>query len=974
MSISTKKQQAEQAAAKYGFTVEKRRELTELKAILWEMCYEKNGARVLWLEREEENQTFAAAFKTIPCDDTGVFHILEHSVLCGSEKYPVSKPFVELIKSSLQTFINAFTFPDKTVYPVSSRNRQDFLNLMDVYLDAVLHPLCVSKEEIFRQEGWHYELTEGAEELTLNGVVYNEMKGVYASPDTLIDSELNKRLFPDNCYRFQSGGAPEAIPQLSYEQYTAAHRKFYHPSNAWFILDGDVDIEAVLEKIGGAVSGYDRQETDAGIPMQSPVSPGIQRITYEIGEGEDGVSRMLLAKGWVYGRFDEPEKVLACRALGQMLCSSNDAPLKKALLENGLAADVEFSERGSILQPCAFLVVRNTTPEKEKEVWDTVQRTLEELAEGGLEHERLKAVLQRMRFMEKEKEAGGFTPGISNVLKMLDSCLYGGDPAQQLCLEQPVSDLIHKVEEGYFEKFIRENLLENNHCASVALEPSAMVGKENRERERRRLEEVKKGWTDREKEQVIQELVRLRQKQMTPDAGEKLATLPTLSLSDIPEERDTIPQIVKEMEGRKVLYHPLETEGIVHIAYYFSLEDMTPEELHALTFLQTLLGQTETEHFDTLSLQAELDANLGRFQTGTDVFDVKGNLNLCNPYFAVYVSVLQEKLEDAVRMTDEVLNHSVFHNSSYIYNRIRQFAISMENHVLMYGDSYGSMQAAAGFSAPGAAKEAMRGISMLRWLKQKEKNFAEEGEELVQELERLCRRVFVKARVTLSVTGHISGQWTSKLLSVLPDGKAPGQRPEYALSGPAKRGLLIPAQIGFAVKGGHLGMLGAKRNGAMLVAAKILSYGYLWDNIRIRGGAYGTRLSVSQTGEVMFTSFRDPDAAASLNVYDGAGAALRKLCESGEKIERYLISAVASIEPLLSLRQKGMQAAENYLAGVTEGMRQKEKKEILHTTKEELEQASILLDKICAEAAVCVLAGAEALDAAHILPDERESL
>ena len=301
MSISTKKQQAEQAAAKYGFTVEKRRELTELKAILWEMCYEKNGARVLWLEREEENQTFAAAFKTIPCDDTGVFHILEHSVLCGSEKYPVSKPFVELIKSSLQTFINAFTFPDKTVYPVSSRNRQDFLNLMDVYLDAVLHPLCVSKEEIFRQEGWHYELTEGAEELTLNGVVYNEMKGVYASPDTLIDSELNKRLFPDNCYRFQSGGAPEAIPQLSYEQYTAAHRKFYHPSNAWFILDGDVDIEAVLEKIGGAVSGYDRQETDAGIPMQSPVSPGIQRITYEIGEGEDGVSRMLLAKGWVYG-------------------------------------------------------------------------------------------------------------------------------------------------------------------------------------------------------------------------------------------------------------------------------------------------------------------------------------------------------------------------------------------------------------------------------------------------------------------------------------------------------------------------------------------------------------------------------------------------------------------------------------------------------------------------------------------------
>lgn len=349
--MDLKRQKTEQAAAAHGFVIDTRRELPQTGAVLWQMHFAKNGARLLWLERREENKTFAAAFKTLPSDDTGVFHILEHSLLCGSRKYPVSKPFVEMIKSSLQTFMNAFTFPDKTMYPVSSRNQKDFLNLVDVYLDAVLHPLCLEREEIFRQEGWHYELDSQEGALSCNGVVYNEMKGMYASPDTLIDSALNRALFPDNCYQFQSGGDPACIPALTYEEYKAQYREYYHPSGAWFLLDGEMEIGPVLEKIGQVLSGFGPQQKDHPIPSQSPVHPGEVRIPYEAGE-EDVERKTILAKGWVYGRFDEPAKDLACQALCEMLCGSDEAPLKKALLERGLAENVEFSKVDGVQQQC----------------------------------------------------------------------------------------------------------------------------------------------------------------------------------------------------------------------------------------------------------------------------------------------------------------------------------------------------------------------------------------------------------------------------------------------------------------------------------------------------------------------------------------------------------------------------------------------------------------------------------------------
>lgn len=958
-----------------GFKIDNIRELPEIKSVLYQMHFEKNGARLIWLDRREENKTFAIAFKTLPNDDTGVFHILEHSLLCGSEKYSVSKPFVEMIKSSLQTFMNAFTFPDKTMYPVCSRNDRDFLNLIDVYLDAVFHPLCVTKKEIFLQEGWHYEMEERGDELTCNGVVYNEMKGVFASPDAVIDRELNRLLFPDNCYQYQSGGDPEHITELTYEKYKESYRRFYHPSNSCIILDGDMEIGAVLAKLEKVLNEFDRQEIDCDIRLQEPVQPEEVKCSYEIGQNEDEANKVLLAGGWVYGRFDEQEKNVACSVLADMLCSTNESPLRKAVLEKGLAENVELSKMDGIEQPYLVLVVRNTCEEKKEEVLRTIQETLENLASNGLDHKRLESILSRMEFQTREKETGMYPEGIVYAMRILESSLYGGDPAQNLCYGQIYKDLRDKIDEGYFEQLLKEVLLEGSHCARIVLYPSKTLGEEKRTREKARLNQIKEQWRGEEKEQVLREFSHLRKVQQTPDSEEQLSSLPRLSLSDIPEEIKEIPQTVTEIEGQKVLLHKLETEGIVHISYYLSLADLTLEELSLVSFLRTLLGQTETEHYSALKLREELDGKLGRFQAYTDVYAKRGQTEECTPYLVIQVSVLKEKLEEAVRLTGEVLNGSRFRDIEYLRMRIRQLRMNMEQHILMNGNSYASTAVAAGFSARGAVKEAFQGIKMLRFVQWIDDNFEEESDSLVPRLEGLCKKIFVRERVTLGITGEIENVWLIQLIRLLADRPdRVGEPVRYPFAEAGKKGILIPAEIGFAGKGANLYIGKNTYHGAMKTAARILSYGYLWNEVRVKGGAYGTGLTVSGNGDVIFTSFRDPDAANSLKIFDGAAAALRSVIRSGETLDRYIVSTIASTEPLLSVRQKGIRAAEDYLSGVTAGMLQRERSEILHTSKEDLLMVSEVLDEIAENAGVCIIGGKTSLDAAGTVLTQIENL
>ena len=946
----------------HGFRVRYSQPLPEIGATLWRMEYEKNGADLIWLDRPDDNMTFSIAFKTIPQDSTGVFHILEHSVLNGSEKYPVKEPFVELLKSSMATFLNAMTFSDKTMYPISSRNRQDFLNLIDVYMDAVLHPVSLRDPHAFLQEGWHYELDSPEGELRWNGVVYNEMKGAFASSNTVLYDELGAMLFPDNCYRFSSGGHPEHIPELTYENYLASHRRFYHPSNSYICLDGQVDLDSVLSKLDSFLAPYERIDPQADIPLQAPVAPAERTCAYEIGPEEDEANKAILAGGWVFGDWSETEKSLAFSVLTSALTGTNESPLTKALLDAGLAEDVAFVSDDGTAQLCAMLVIRNTDPAKKEQIWALVERTLADLVDKGLDHKRLHSILNRLEFTTREKDFGGMPRGLVYAITALESWLYGGDPAQKFSYEDVFRSLREKIDAGWFETFLRQVLLDNPHRARLLMLPDKTLGEKKRAREAARLAQIKAGWDSGRIEKVMADFQALRARQSRSDTPEQLASLPVLALSDIPRQGASLALEAEMAEGTTVLNQPCQTGGITYLDLYFSLEDMPLEKLPAVSFLAELLGQVATERYSVLALRDEIEGNLGRFSAGQTVLARPGQWEQATPYLLVSVSLLEDHKADAVRLLGEILTGSRMDDSGYIYNILRQERLGMEQAVAMSGNSYAAMRAGAGCSAKGAVNEAMQGLTLLRWLQRADKAFAGEGEALCRDLAALAREIFVRERVSLSVTGPRDDGFVAAVLGTLGRGSQ-GPAVRYPLAPARREGFVIPAQIGFAAKASNATALDGAYCGAGRVAGQMLTYGYLWNAVRVKGGAYGVALSVRPDGDVAFSSYRDPSPANTLKTFDGAGAELRRICGSGERLDKYIISTVAATEPLLTPRMEGLRGASLYLSGQSGADLQRERQQILDTTAEELVGYSHVLDRVCAQERVCVIGGKAVVDA-----------
>lgn len=946
----------------HNFKVLYRQELSEINAVLWRMEHVKNGADLIWLEREDDNKTFSIGFKTIPQDHTGVFHILEHSVLNGSKKYPIKEPFVELIKSSMATFLNAMTYPDKTVYPVSSRNPQDFLNLMDVYLDAVLNPLSITDPHAFRQEGWHYELDSKDGELRCNGVVYNEMKGAFASNDEVMNFEMGNALFPDNCYKYESGGHPEHIPELTYENYLASHHRFYHPSNARIVLDGDLDIDAALEKIDSFIGGYDRLEVDADIPMQKPVCPEERVAYYEIGSDVDEKNKAIISGGWVYGDYTDDEKTLGFYVLSDALCETNDSPLTKVILDAGLAEEVSMYAYDGVQQVFANLVIKNCDPERREEIWALVEKTLKELSEKGLDKKLLNGILSRREFSMREKDYGSMPKGLVYALTTYESWLYGGDPAQNLCYNDKFASLRKKIDEGWFEELIKEVFLENKHHAKVCLLPSKTLGEEKRIKEAKRCADVKAGWKDDEINRVMDEFRTLRARQETPDTPEQLDKLPKLKLSDIKDENKTTPQNVMEIGGVKVLSQPLETDGITYLDMYFSLNDMSPDELKDCAIVLRLLGDVATENYTALELSAELQGSLGRFRTDTGVTAPVGSVDKADPSAIVRIAILNSSKADAVRLADEVLNRTKFDSPVFIYNILRQARIGLEQSVTMRGNSFASRRALAMFTAKDAVSEAMSGIEMLRYLQKLDKEFEEKGEEICRHYKELCRKIFTKDRAVISLTGEMDEEFVKSFTNILGDAEK-GKEYSYKPLEKVKEGYSIPAEIGFAGLAGNLGVIGKEFSGAAKVAAQYLTYDYLWNDVRVKGGAYGVHMNIPVDGDVMFTSYRDPNPGRSLDSFKASARVLREFCGSDEPVDKYIISTVANNEPLLTPRSEGELAVRRYLSGRTDEDVAKERREILGTSKNDLKAVADILDGVFDTAATCVIGGKNVLDA-----------
>lgn len=949
----------------HGFTVTRVRELPELGGSLIELTHDKTGLQAIWIKRPDENKTFGVAFETLPWNDTGVFHILEHSVLCGSDKYKVKEPFVELLKSSMNTFLNAMTYPDKTVYPVCSRNDKDFMNLTRVYLDAVFRPLIYSKPEIFHQEGWHYEFDENGKP-SYKGVVFNEMKGAMADADEQMICALNVHLFPDSPYKYVSGGDPAKIPDLSYEEFINSHRRFYSPSNAYMFLDGDVNIDEVLAVADDEyLSKFDKTERMAPPALQKPVKTENVEVEFEVGEDEDISKKTRLAWGSVIGMFDEREKTVAMNVLSKVLAGSNQAPLNKAVLGAGLCEEVSVDVYDGIYQPWVFIQAKNLEAANKDKVEKVIFDELARLAREGIDRDQLNAALANYEFKLRECDSGSVPQGLVYSLNTLSTWLYGGDPIAELEVGDLFVNLRKKMEDGYFEQLISEILINNPHSCKVTMNPSKTAGEARRKAEADRLAAEEAAWSDDKRAELKQEQKVLEDWQHSTDSEEDLKSIPSLKLSDISDEPEVIPTEETVVNGIKVLKHEVNCGGIVYCNLYFDADGLSEKDISELSFMCELLGKLKTENHSE-----EEVANLTRLLCGSLNFSVaayeeKNCTDSCLTKLVVSFSTLESNIDKAVEFVSDLLTKTVFDKENEALDILRQTKMKLFQRTVMAGNSIALTRLKAQISASGVVEECAGGFSYYKWLRDNESGW--NWEALKASMAALAGKTITENKLTASFTGgndKIVESAVEVIKKALPEGcKCDGCTAAIKPRGISREGIVIPADICFAVKGGSLTEHGSGNCGEMELTSKIVSLAYLRNVIRVQGGAYGCGMLVYNNGVVANYSYRDPSAAKSLESYSKTGEFIKGFAASSPDLTGFIIGAAADCSPLLSPRLKASVADRRYWRKTTNA----DLKEMLHAIISATpETLSALADKVQSaldSGSVCVVAAREKIDA-----------
>ncbi len=938
----------------HGFTVTNIRPVPDKDAVMVEMLYEKTGTELVWVKSAEVNKLFCIGFKTIPEDDTGVFHILEHSVLCGSAKYPVKEPFVELLKSSMNTFLNAMTFPDKTMYPVSSRNDQDFMNLTEVYLDAVFAPAIRHNKNIFYQEGWHVEMENADAAPTYKGVVFNEMKGAMSSVDEVIMEGMLAAAYPDTCYGFNSGGDPRVIPELTYEQYMSMYNRYYHPSNSRIWLDGAVPLDRVLTLIDEYLSRFERSDEKHVIAMQTPHACEKTQY-YEVSEADGTENKAMLTLGKIIGTWQDVTRAYATDILADVLTGSNEAPLKRAVMSAGLCQDMKMEADNSIAQPGMWLTVRNIDPANASAIRELIRKTCEELCEKGIDKADLMASINRYEFRVREPNEPA---GLMRNIMALNTWLHDGDPLTCLVYDEAFAELRAMAENGGFEKLLHDLLVDEDDMVVLHTLPSTTLGEEMRAEEAAKLEAAAAAWTAEEKAAILDMNEKLHAWQQTPDSPEQLATLPVLDLSEVSPDPVLLPTEEMDADGVKVLYHKAAANGIVHLNLYFNLSDCTLDELCELNSLSRLLGKLPTAKYGAAELQQAVKMHLGRLNFSLEIKEKMGVAQTCTPVLRVNCSVMGDKLDVARELICEILTATDFTQT----DRIREIALQANEQAkqmcIMGGHVLAMMAAQSHYSASGAVGEMLRGYTGVQWLQGFVADFEAKIGAHVALLKAKLAAAVCRARLVLSVTANAPAD-VSALIAALPTGEGCAHEAAYAIDLPMKQGIRIPAQIGYGILASDLG---CKWNGSALVAANILSLGYLWNVIRVQGGAYGCGLRIGREVAVAY-SYRDPTPARSLQMYRGAADFIREFVKSGERIDKFVISTIAETEPLMSPRDEGARADGEWFAGKTENDLHQQRAEILATDGEALLYWCNALEHMAETGAVAVVAHEEALKA-----------
>lgn len=924
--------------------------------------HKKSGARIAILSNNDDNKVFYIGFKTPPEDETGVPHIIEHTTLCGSKKFPVKDPFIELAKGSLNTFLNAMTYPDKTVYPVASCNDQDFKNLMDVYLDAVFNPNITKYEEIFKQEGWHYELTGKDDELKINGVVYNEMKGAYSSPDEVLSSQIYRSLFPDNTYSKDSGGNPEYIPKLTYEAYLNFYHKYYHPSNSYIYLYGDMDVVERLEWLDKEyLSLYDYKKVNSEINKQ-PAFDEIKNVEtqYSITMDDSQENKTYLSYNRVVGDSLDEMLYQAFDVLDYALVSSPGAPVKQALIDAGIGDDVYGSYDAGILQPVFSFVAKNANASQADEFESIIENTLKEVVKTGINKEALLAGINSSEFKFREADFGQFPKGLLFGLNCLDSWLFDDmKPFIHLECLGTFAKLRKAVDTDYFEKLIQEYLLDNTHGSSVTVKPKRGLGNEREEALAKELSDYKASLSDEEIKKLIEDTEHLKKYQEEPSSDEDLRKLPMLTRADMKKNAMPFSNIEDELLDVKVVRHDIESNGIDYISFLFDAGDFAQSELGYLGFFTNALGLVSTERYSYTDLANATNIYTGGISTGTASHpDIKDRNNFVFK-FEVKLKVLEKNLDKALELMEQMLLSSDFTDTKRLGELVAQIKARLQANLSSSGHLVAAMRSMSSFSRYALYQDELKGIAFYRSICRIEKELSESPKSVSDKLAAIAKKLFARNRMLISFTGNNEAYCNAKpslekVIAGFDKMSAVGNQAEVHFN-TAKEAFIDASQIQYVAKTGDFICEGYEYTGALRLLRIILSYDYLWINVRVKGGAYGCMNTFLRSGESYFVSYRDPNLSDTLDVYDRIPEYIKSFSPDERDMTKYIIGTFSVLDTPMNPEAKGSRSLSAYLEGITYEQIQKERNEILNAQPEDIRRLADLVEAVLKKDSICVI-------------------
>lgn len=901
-----------------GFRLDRIERIDEINGTAYEMKHEKSGARLIYIDSPDSNKVFNIAFRTTPHNSTGVAHIMEHSVLCGSRKFPLKEPFVELVKGSLNTFLNAMTYPDKTMYPVASKNDKDFHNLMDVYLDAVFYPRVREDAEIVMQEGWHYELENADDELTYKGVVFNEMKGVYSSPDSVLERQMMRELFPDTTYGVDSGGDPDYITDLTYEEFQEFYRVHYHPSNSYIFLYGDMNIEEQLAFLNDEyLSHFDAIDVHTEVALQAPFTEGkVVSYPYSVGSEEPTDNRTL--HSFVYVLPDvTPEHSLAFEVLTHALLTSPAAPLKQALVKAGIGSDISGYYLDSIRQPMWTVQATGSNLDKQADLQRIVESTLQELCDKGLDKELLEASLNSIEFALRESDFGGRPIGLAYIIRMMDNWLYDNDPLELLHYEEALANIRKGLAGTYFEDLIRHSILNNNHKVLVSIYPERGLQERKDAEVKEHLATVKANMTSEEIEAIVEQTKRLKIRQETPDSDEALASIPLLELSDLNPNIEAVERRESKIGNTTVHFVPTFTKGINYVGLYFKLNCLTEEDLFYADILSDILGRVDTSERGYEALAKDINMNLGGLSSDITAISKDGKRDEFTPLMIVRAKALHTKLPDLCRLINEVVQKADYSDDSRLTELVQESKAIWDNEAFRRGNSIVSQRVMAQVSAVGKFRD-NGNLGYYQKISELASNPAALPL-LPEKLAEVARKIFRANNVDIMFVGEegeleafknlmkpLVETWDTTELSndVLQITRLSGND-----------GIVTAGKVQYVAQGGNFIDHGFKHVGPMSVLETILRYEYLWIRIRVQGGAYGAFANFYDDGNMIFCSYRDPNLLETLDVYKELPQYLRDFTLTDREMRKYIIGTMSSLDLPMTPALRGPRAMGMYFSG-----------------------------------------------------------